>query len=189
MRKGLTAILFLVSCSVLLAQQTLNNDSVIKLLKAGLSDDLIVMTINSSPGSYDTSAKGLIALKNAGASGKVIAAIVIRAASAAPAPAAPSTSVQPPPREPLSGGAKPHQPASQSVGTSSPPPLNPTQAAPASAPAKRPGSPAMDYSLLGLKPGSVEVLDQIDDGRQTRITPAAGSRLVVVSLRAIFPAP
>lgn len=73
-----------------MAQQTLNNASVVKLIKAGLSDDLIVSTINASPGQYDTSADALIALKTAGASDKVISAIVLKAsgATAAPAPAA-----------------------------------------------------------------------------------------------------
>jgi hypothetical protein len=79
---------FLIFCSTLLAQQAarpatqeLNNDSVIKLTRAGLSDELIISTINSLPGTYDTSPDGLIALKKAGASDKVAAAIVVRATS------------------------------------------------------------------------------------------------------------
>ena len=88
MRKSLIALLFLSFCPLLVAQQSMNNDGVIKLVKAGLSDDLIVSTINASPGAYDTSANGLIALKTAGASDKVVTAIVLRAsgASAAPSP-------------------------------------------------------------------------------------------------------
>lgn len=80
MRKALLACLVLLLGTALLAQQSLNNDSVIKLVKAGLSEDLIITTINSSPGTYDTSANGLIALKQAGASDKVVAAIVLKAA-------------------------------------------------------------------------------------------------------------
>jgi hypothetical protein len=90
MRKAILACLLLLLGSGLLAQQGLDNQSVTKLVKAGLSEDLIVTTINSSPGTYDTSANGLIALKKAGASDKVIAAIVIKASgvtAAAPAPA------------------------------------------------------------------------------------------------------
>ncbi|MGA2085883.1 MAG: DUF2846 domain-containing protein [Terracidiphilus sp.] len=67
------------------AQKALNNDSVIKLVKAGLSDDLIVSAINASPGTYDTSADGLIALKTAGASDKVLSAIVQKASPPPPA--------------------------------------------------------------------------------------------------------
>ena len=89
MSKALLAICILAFGSFLAAQQAMNNDAVIKLVKAGLSDDVIVSTINASPGTYDTSADGLIALKTAGASDKVIAAIVARAAGpATPAPAA-----------------------------------------------------------------------------------------------------
>jgi len=85
MRKAILACLVLLLSSALLAQQALDNESVTKLVKAGLSEDLIVTTINSSPGTYDTSANGLIALKKAGASDKVIAAIVVRASGSSPA--------------------------------------------------------------------------------------------------------
>ena len=50
MRKGLVALLFLAFTSFLAAQQALNNDSVIKMVKAGLTDDAIVATINAHPG-------------------------------------------------------------------------------------------------------------------------------------------
>jgi hypothetical protein len=88
MRKNIFAVVFLALCPLLLiAQQALNNDSVIKLVKAGLSDDLVVSTINASPGTYDTSTDGLIALKTAGASDRVVSAIVQKVAAASqPAP-------------------------------------------------------------------------------------------------------
>ena len=88
MRKIFFALVFLGFYSLLMAQQALNNDAVIKLVKAGLSEDLIVSTINGSPGTYDTSADALIALKKAGASDKVVAALVAKNA-------APPASVQP----------------------------------------------------------------------------------------------
>ncbi len=81
--------MFLLLCPLVLAQQTLNNDAVVKLIKAGLSEDLVVSTINASPGKYDTSADWLIALKTAGASDKVISAIVMKASGATPAAAMP----------------------------------------------------------------------------------------------------
>jgi hypothetical protein len=87
MRKSLIALLFLAFCPLLIAQQALNNDSIVKLVKAGLSDDLIVTTINASPGTFDTSANGLIALKQAGASDKVISAILSKSAGTTPAAA------------------------------------------------------------------------------------------------------
>lgn len=98
MRKSLLATLLLVACSFLVAQQAMNNDSVIKLVKAGLSDDLIVTTISGSPGTYDTSADAIIALKTAGASDKVIAAMIAKAS--APATPAPAPAAAAPPARP-----------------------------------------------------------------------------------------
>lgn len=95
MRKSILAVLVLAACSFLAAQQAMNNDAVIKLVKAGLSEDLIVTTINGSPAAYDTSADGIIALKTAGASDKVIAAIIARAAAPAAPPAAPPAAAAP----------------------------------------------------------------------------------------------
>jgi len=83
---------------LLLAQQGLDNDAVVKMMKAGLSDDLIISTISAQPGNFNTSADGLIALKSAGVSDKVVAAIVSKGsgptpgAAAAPAPAPTSAS-------------------------------------------------------------------------------------------------
>ena len=84
MRKILLSFVFLGFCALLGAQQPLSNDAVIKLSKAGLSDDLIVSTINAKTGTYDTSTDGLIALKAAGVSDKVVAAIVAKDSSAKP---------------------------------------------------------------------------------------------------------
>ncbi|MGB8030777.1 MAG: hypothetical protein WCF30_14070 [Terracidiphilus sp.] len=117
MRKAICAVLFLAFCPFLIAQQApffiaqqtpylsaqqgLNNDSIIRMVGAQLSDDVIVTTINASPGAYDTSPEGLIALKQAGVSDKVIAAIAAKGTGAAPDPAAPSTSDASAPAAPL----------------------------------------------------------------------------------------
>jgi len=61
--KVLVAIAFFAIFPLLLAQQTLNNDCVIKMFKMGFPDDMIVNAINRSPGTYDTAADGLIALR------------------------------------------------------------------------------------------------------------------------------
>jgi len=100
MRKSLFGVFFLVFCSFAIAQQAMNNDAVVKMVKAGLSDDLIITTINASPGTYDVSADGIIALKAAGVDDKVVAAIVAKAAGPAAPPAAsapaPAASGRPP---------------------------------------------------------------------------------------------
>ncbi len=84
MRNFLLSGLLVLAAPVLIAQQALNNNAVIKMEKAGLSDTVIVDTIKASPGVYDTSANGLIALKSAGVSDKILAAIVLKSTSSAP---------------------------------------------------------------------------------------------------------
>jgi hypothetical protein len=76
MSKVVIAVGFLV---LLFGQQTLNNDSVVGLMKAGFSEDVIISAINRSLGAYDTSVDGLIALKKAGITDKEILAIVAKA--------------------------------------------------------------------------------------------------------------
>jgi hypothetical protein len=88
MRKILFASVLIMFAPLLIAQQAMNNDSVVKLCKAGLSDDLIVAAINASAGNYDISADGIIALKTSGASEKVISAVVGK--TSAPTAASPS---------------------------------------------------------------------------------------------------
>jgi hypothetical protein len=122
MQKAILACLLLLLCPVLLAQQALDNASVIKLVKAGLSEDLIVTTINSSAGTYDTSANGLIALKKAGASDKVMAAVVLRASGAtsggtAAVPASNNPSGATPGEAPIAGTGTPAAPAAPVMGT------------------------------------------------------------------------
>jgi hypothetical protein len=100
MRKILVLVFALALSPFAAAQQAMNNDAVVKMAKAGLSDDIILTTINSSAGTYDTSPDALIALKQAGVSDKVIAAIVAKVSSAPPAapsaPAAPAAAPAPP---------------------------------------------------------------------------------------------
>jgi hypothetical protein len=110
MRKLILVVIFLVLCPLLAAQQALNNEAIIKLVKAGLSEDLIVTTINAAAGSYDISADGIIALKTAGASDKVVAAVVAKAsapAPAAPVPPPPAAAPAPPPAAPAAPSLPP----------------------------------------------------------------------------------
>jgi hypothetical protein len=55
------------------AQPTLiDNDTIIRMFKAGIGDDVIIQTIQLQPGHYDTSPDALIALKQAGVSDHVL---------------------------------------------------------------------------------------------------------------------
>ncbi len=94
MRKIVLAGLCLLLAPVMLAQKALNNETVIKMVKAGLSEDVILTTINASPASFDTSANALIDLKTAGVTDKIISAMMQKAstgtAPGGPSPGAPS---------------------------------------------------------------------------------------------------
>ena len=98
------SLVFLAFFPVIAAAQALSNDAVIKMLKAGSSEDQIISSINTQPRSYDISADGIIALKAAGASEKVLTAILQEPAAASPAAssntgqaAAPTPPPPPPP--------------------------------------------------------------------------------------------
>ena len=80
--------LLLLLCIALVAQSVLTNDAIVKMTKAGLSEDIIVSTVGSQPAKFSTSADDLIALKKAGVSDKVIGAMMTKgSATAAPTPA------------------------------------------------------------------------------------------------------
>jgi hypothetical protein len=64
---------------------SLSNDSLVKLAKAGMGDDTIIGIVNSQPGRYSLSTESLISLKQAGISDRVVAAMVIRNSKTAPA--------------------------------------------------------------------------------------------------------
>lgn len=81
------------------AKDVLTNDDVVKLVKGGLPESVIVQKIRASERKFDTSADGLIKLKNAGVPDKVIEAMV------APAPA---TAAVPPPAAPAAGPSIAH---------------------------------------------------------------------------------
>lgn len=104
MRKVILAVAVFVLWPFMLgAQQTMNNEAVIKLVKAGLSEDLIITTVNSAAGAYDTSADGIIALKAAGVSDKVVSAIVLKSVMVVS-----SSPPQPPPSQgPVSTASAP----------------------------------------------------------------------------------
>lgn len=62
------------------------NDDIIRMAKAGLSDDILIQAIQTKPGHYDTSPDDLIALKTAGVSDRVISAMEIHGTGLAQRP-------------------------------------------------------------------------------------------------------
>ena len=89
-------------------QEVMTNETVIQMVKAGLSESVILAKMRSSQTKFDTRTESLIALKQAGTPEKVMQAIInggappasAPAASAASAPAAagPSAAVAPTPQ-------------------------------------------------------------------------------------------
>src|SRR5438105_2306643 len=75
MSLGLLMVIFLYAAATG-AQTVLTNDSIVKMVKAGLGDDIILNMINSQPSQFAITPDSMIALKKDGVSDKVIAAMV-----------------------------------------------------------------------------------------------------------------
>jgi len=75
-----TRFLLLLACVTALCfgQATLTNDSIVKMVKDGLSENTILNSINAHPGKYATGANDLVALKSAGVSDRIISAMNTR---------------------------------------------------------------------------------------------------------------
>ncbi len=79
--------------TICFAQTALTNDAVIKMVKAGLGEDVLLSTIQAQPALYSTAPDDLIALKTAGVGDKIIAAMIAK--SSGKALSAPSSSAAP----------------------------------------------------------------------------------------------
>ena len=89
---SLVVLLALLLVTVVGAQETLTNDSVIAMKKAGLSDAVILAKIRSSQSKFDVNTESLVNLKKAGLSDQIIEAMV---GHAGPAGAPPGTATAP----------------------------------------------------------------------------------------------
>ena len=88
MKYGVLAL----GCALLFASpaaaETLTNSTVIELVRAGIGNDAVIAKIKASDGKYNLGTDDLIALKNQGVSGDVIAAMIGASTKADAAPAA-----------------------------------------------------------------------------------------------------
>ena len=75
-------ILCLALSGLVFAQQVLNNDSIQKMVKAGLGDDVIVSMIQSQPGTYNVTSDAMMDLKGDGVSNAVLAAMAAKGSAA-----------------------------------------------------------------------------------------------------------
>jgi len=62
--------------ATLFAQEALNNHSVIKLVKSGLSEDAVANIVQTQPGNYSLGTEDIISLRKAGVSDRIIAAML-----------------------------------------------------------------------------------------------------------------
>ncbi|HXP87728.1 MAG TPA: hypothetical protein VN841_23550 [Bryobacteraceae bacterium] len=93
-----TLRVLLVIAAAAYAQETLNNDAVVKMVKAGLGETLVINMIQTQPGNYTLTPDALVKLKQDGVSDKVLGAMIARgsgapAAAAGAPPAAPTSPV------------------------------------------------------------------------------------------------
>ena len=81
MRRLLSACIFVILLMPLMlhGQEPLTNDSIVKLFKAGLGEEVILGMVKLQPAKYSLTPKDLIELKDAGVSEKIIAAMLERA--------------------------------------------------------------------------------------------------------------
>src|SRR5262245_52051546 len=103
--KALSKTVFVLIAGVVLwqaatvvGQTALTNDAVVKMVKAGLAEDVILNMIGTQPGQYSVTPDAMIALKKDGISDKIIAAMVTKGsqpAGSAPAAASPAPSAAP----------------------------------------------------------------------------------------------
>lgn len=82
MKSGVLLAVAAACLSMPVAAETLNNDAVLTLLGAGLGDEVVIAKIKTSPSNFDLTTAQVIALKQKGISGPVLAAMI--SASAAP---------------------------------------------------------------------------------------------------------
>jgi hypothetical protein len=89
-----TLVFLVFACLAVTAQDVLNNESIVKMVRAGLGEGVIVSMIQSQPGKYSLTADDMVSLKGQGVPDKVLAAMVTRNSAI---PTADSTAVPTPP--------------------------------------------------------------------------------------------
>jgi hypothetical protein len=72
------AIVWVVFAAAVFAQQTLDNDAVVKLVKSGVSESIVLAMVKSQPGTYSLAADDVIKLKDSGVPDLIVAAMIER---------------------------------------------------------------------------------------------------------------
>jgi hypothetical protein len=67
---------FLAGAAAMFAQRALDNEAILKLVRTGLSDDIILSIVSNEPGKYAVAVDDLLKLKSAGVPDRVVAAMI-----------------------------------------------------------------------------------------------------------------
>ncbi len=103
-RVAVVLALALATAAVPAQAETLDNAAVVSLVKVGLGDEAVIAKIKASSNRFDVSTDALIALKNAGASSAVIAAMIEASNGASVSANAAFSADSPDPRVPHPSG-------------------------------------------------------------------------------------
>ncbi len=77
-------LILLLSCRMASAVEVLTNEAIVRMVKAGFGEELIIGKIKNSQGGYDLSSPGLLRLKAEGVSETIIKAMIEASTSAMP---------------------------------------------------------------------------------------------------------
>ena len=92
MNRRLLAIFFMISATLMMrGDEILDNSSVVRMVKAGLAADIILLKIEQSPTRFDVTTDALIALKSENVPDPVIKAMLLKQPAAPPAAVPPMT--------------------------------------------------------------------------------------------------
>jgi len=100
-------LLLIVTSLTISAQEILTNDAVVKMVKAGLPESVIVEMVRSRPGKYSVTTESLIQLKQQGVTEKVLSAIVTKSSDPSSEGSRTSQSPVVPPTPPRSSTGEP----------------------------------------------------------------------------------
>jgi len=82
-------LILLLGATAALAQEALTNEGVLKMVRAGLSEDLVLAAIADQQSSFSLNATDLVGLKEAGVSEKILKAMMAKGRGGVPAAVAP----------------------------------------------------------------------------------------------------
>ena len=97
------------------ADEVLTNDSVIQLLQAGIPEDLVISKIRESQHNFDLSVQGMVALKEAGASDRLMRVMLDPSRELDETPALPKKPPVPSPKETSTAEKEPEFPTKAGV--------------------------------------------------------------------------